>query len=455
MDTEPQDYSEELASKPVDHPSDIDAERRLLHSLLVEINALDIVAEFLEPKHFADPINGQIYEAMFRVREETGTVTLELLTHHLSNDENTNAIAFPPAVKTGRSSVFGASECAKRVFDFYLRRQLVAACRHAISQANVDYDVETVTEQIEGLEQWIYDIAHEFEITQKERGFHPFKNAMLDFIDDAQAAHLGGPDIEGAKFSQVDASLGKLSPFIKGFCPGEVFVVAGASPWANSVWAIHVAYQLARDYLSSDGEEGASVGYFSTSNSAKQVAGRIMANDANLPYADVVNGDLSAGKFSALVESSLYLYWMPLHMDAGQHLTVSGLRNRVRKLKRTTPLGLLIVDGVETLTRRRPGEFPLPPGRGVIDDLKRLAKELYISILVTSSVSLKHDAVADGLAEELRATADVLLELRPNGGVLSAQELEEVEAEVVKNAHGKTGIVHLPYDPTSELFVFD
>ena len=47
-------------------PSNLQAEQSLLGALLANNRAYDLVAAFLEPDHFADPINGRIFQSVAR-----------------------------------------------------------------------------------------------------------------------------------------------------------------------------------------------------------------------------------------------------------------------------------------------------------------------------------------------------------------------------------------------------
>src|ERR1043166_1616240 len=75
-----------IPSKPVPAtPSDriaphsIESEQALLGAILINNEALDRVSDFLEPEHFFEPINGQLYDiarALIRVGKIADPITL-------------------------------------------------------------------------------------------------------------------------------------------------------------------------------------------------------------------------------------------------------------------------------------------------------------------------------------------------------------------------------------------
>src|ERR1700743_2907860 len=51
-------------------PHNYEAERALLGAILMNNRAFERVNEFLDPKHFADPVNGRIFEASPKLIEQ-------------------------------------------------------------------------------------------------------------------------------------------------------------------------------------------------------------------------------------------------------------------------------------------------------------------------------------------------------------------------------------------------
>ena len=66
-------------------PSNLEAEQALLGALLVNNEAIHLVATFLEPEHFFMPVHGRIYEAVMHYvgrREVANPVTLKSYFEH-------------------------------------------------------------------------------------------------------------------------------------------------------------------------------------------------------------------------------------------------------------------------------------------------------------------------------------------------------------------------------------
>jgi len=66
-------------------PHNIDAEQALLGAILLDNDAHDRVAEFLEPRHFFDPLHGSIYEAFCKDRAAGKPVTPVTLRGQFEN----------------------------------------------------------------------------------------------------------------------------------------------------------------------------------------------------------------------------------------------------------------------------------------------------------------------------------------------------------------------------------
>src|SRR3546814_13721335 len=77
-------------AEPLAHrepPHNLEAEQALLGAVLVNNRAYERVSEFLRPEHFADPVNGRIFEACGRLIDRGQTATPVTLKGGLAQDE--------------------------------------------------------------------------------------------------------------------------------------------------------------------------------------------------------------------------------------------------------------------------------------------------------------------------------------------------------------------------------
>src|ERR1700740_1557759 len=68
-------------------PHNYEAERALLGAILMNNRAFERVSEFLDAKHFADPVNGRVYEACAKLIEQAQPANPVTLKTYLERDD--------------------------------------------------------------------------------------------------------------------------------------------------------------------------------------------------------------------------------------------------------------------------------------------------------------------------------------------------------------------------------
>uniref|UniRef100_A0A7C5SXE4 SF4 helicase domain-containing protein n=1 Tax=Thermocrinis ruber TaxID=75906 RepID=A0A7C5SXE4_9AQUI len=146
----------------------------------------------------------------------------------------------------------------------------------------------------------------------------------------------------------------------------------------------------------------------------------------------------------------------PLHIDDSPRLTVAELREKSKKLREEKGIEVIFVDYLQLLR----GPFERSTRQEEVADvsreLKSLAKELNIPVVVLSQLSRQAEQRRDGRPQlvdlresgQIEEIADVVLFIhRPSANKLLLSPEEEGVAEVIvaKHRHGPTGIGKLAF----------
>ena len=119
------------AQKAVEHrspPNNLEAEQALLGALLVNNEAIHLVASFLAADHFFLPVHGRIYDAVMHFvgrREIANPVTLRA---YFENDEalkEAGGSYYLARLAGSAVTVINAEHYGRAVHDLYIRRQLI------------------------------------------------------------------------------------------------------------------------------------------------------------------------------------------------------------------------------------------------------------------------------------------------------------------------------------------
>ena len=152
--------------------------------------------------------------------------------------------------------------------------------------------------------------------------------------------------------------------------------------------AFGAAQALARDVPPGEVAKGA-VAIFSLEMSAEQLANRLLAESSRISGDRIRRGEISQQEFDKFYAASRELGLLPIMIDDTPAITLSALRTRCRRIKRTRGLELVVVDYLQLM---RPAAGTKPDNRVleismITQGLKAIAKELSVPVIALSQLS--------------------------------------------------------------------
>jgi replicative DNA helicase len=449
-------------------PHNLEAEQALLGSLLHNNSGYEYVAEFLLPEHFADPVHGKIFRAIGLLIERGQIADPITLRDYFQQDQQLAEIGgtdYLAYLATTVISIINPRDYARLIHDLALRRELIQLGSEMVNNAHTPSLESSAHEQIEHAEQRLYDLATSGQI---DRGFVQFVDALSDAIATAEKAYKRESRIVG-----VTTGLHDMDRWLGGLHPSDLIILAGRPSMGKTALATNIAFNAAVAAL--DKREGAVVAFFSLEMSAEQLAGRLLAQEAEVASDKIRRGELTDQDFPKFVEVSRRLARIPLFIDDTPALSVSALRTRARRLKRKHGLGLIVIDYLQLIgssSHNRLPENRVQEVSEVTRGLKALAKELNVPVIALSQLSRavegredKRPQLAD-LRESgsIEQDADVVMFIFREEYYLARQEPSETSdkyedwqakmakvqnlAEVIiaKQRHGPIGTIKLFYN---------
>ncbi|MDI3306716.1 MAG: replicative DNA helicase [Acetobacteraceae bacterium] len=371
-------------------PSNLQAEQALLGALLANNKAYERVSEFLAPEHFADPIHGRIYRAIQR-RIEAGqladVVTLRTEFEHSGELDEVGGPAYLVQLLSAMVGIINAGEYGKLIHDCWLRRQLIDVGEEVVNRAFGAEPELDAKDQLEAAEQRLFDLAKD---GGTEGGFITFERALTDAVLNAERAFSTPGGVSG-----LPTGLRDLDAKTGGLHPSDLLILAGRPAMGKTALATKIAFGAARALMREAQEKGPDVqprgivAIFSLEMSADQLATRLLSEEARISGDRIRRGDISQRDFDRFVEVSRELATIPIVIDDTPAITISALRTRCRRLKRTRGLELVVVDYLQLM---RPAPGTRPESRVleismITQGLKAIAKELSVPVLALSQLS--------------------------------------------------------------------
>ncbi len=456
-------------------PHNIEAEQSLLGAILVNNDAFYRVSDFLEAKHFFEPIHQTIFEtagSLIRMGKVATPVTLKTFLPADTDIGGMTVGQYLARLAAEATTIINAQDYGRTVYDMSLRRDLI---RIGEDMVNVAFDAPvdfTPRTQIEDAERQLYELA---ESGRYDGGFQRFSQALTTAVDMAAKAFQRDGSLSG-----IATGLRDLDTKMGGLQASDLIIVAGRPGMGKTALATNIAYNIAKAHRAEvqvDGTmksvNGGIVGFFSCEMSAEQLATRILAEQTSIASSMIRRGGISEADFEKIRDYSIELQSLPLYVDETGGLSISQLTARARRLKRQKGLDMIVIDYIQLLQGSgKKSDNRVQEVTEITTSLKALAKELNVPIIALSQLSRqvenrddKRPQLAD-LRESgsIEQDADVVIFVYREEYYLANKEprigtpeyekwqldmsLVHGKAEIIigKQRHGPTGTVEVQFE---------
>lgn len=373
-------------------PRNLEAERAVIGSCLIDNSVLAEVCDLLEPADFFDPPNRDAFEAVKTMQAHGDPVDILLLAEALRNRglyEQAGGQGYLASLVEQVSTSGSALYYAGIVKEKSLRRQLIAAGGMMVNDC---FDETRSTDDvIQAAEKSVFDVA---------RGR---QEGHFTSLSDAANGALGQLT---AKIADRSFGLGVSTGFpdvdhkLHGLQSGSLIILAARPAMGKSALAMNIALNVAMGKGAGRyGGERSGVLVFSLEMSAEQLATRLIGSESRVELSKVYSGDIASGseEWVRLNKTVGALSELDLEIDDSSMLTIAELRARVRRFaaRRTGrhlasghhPLGLVVVDYLQLLSGVKNLDNKVHEIGEISRGLKAIAREFDVPVLALSQLS--------------------------------------------------------------------
>jgi replicative DNA helicase len=309
--------------------------------------------------------------------------------------EEVGGTAYLAQLLSAMVGIINAGDYGRVIRDAWLRRQLIDIGEEVVNRAfGADPELDGGM-QIEAAEQTLFNLATQG--NSEGKGL-TFKEALTAAIEVASMAFKNQGSVSG-----LDTGLRDLNKRMGGLHPSDLLILAGRPGMGKTALATKIAFGAAKALLANARMDNPNavakkcVAIFSLEMSADQLATRLLAEEARVSADKIRRGEISSRDFDNFVKVSREISDIPLVIDDTPALTLSALRTRCRRLKRTQGLGLVVIDYLQLM---RPAAGTKPESRvleisQITQGLKAIAKELAVPVLALSQLSRAVEARDD------------------------------------------------------------
>jgi replicative DNA helicase len=358
-------------------PHNLEAERALLGSILLDNSALNMALEAVGKDDFFSEAHRITFEKMVSISEKNRTIDLVTLCEELSKDgqtEKAGGAAYLAALTDGVpiGTSVAVSEYSRIVKEKSLIRRLINASNNVISRCLEGTDDPDAL--IDLAQSQVFDIAEQ----KVQSGFTNIRDIVKTSFGTIDDLLDRGQRVTGIETGFVD-----LDNMTSGLQPGELVVVAARPSLGKTALALNIASHAAIKHHKT-------VGLFSLEMSKESLVIRLLCSEAETDSHSLRSGFLSRENREAwnkLTRALGRLGDAPLLIEDTPALSIMQIRAKARRLKMEKGLDLMIVDYLQLVSGQGRFENRTQEVSYISRGLKSIAKELKVPVLALSQLS--------------------------------------------------------------------
>ncbi|MEG0570608.1 MAG: replicative DNA helicase, partial [Oscillospiraceae bacterium] len=253
------------------------------------------------------------------------------------------------------------------VQDKYYIRTLINASEETITEATQgDFDAQQI---LDAAEQRIYNIRQ----GKDAASLVPIDSVIIKTYDTLQK--LTGEDKD--LYLGLPTGFTRLDAMMTGLNKSDLILLAARPGMGKTSFALNIATHVAK-------KTKKDVAIFSLEMSNEQLVSRVLSSEAQIQSQKLRTGHLTTEEWIQLAASAEILSKTHIYLDDSAGITIAEMKAKLRRLKN---LGLVVIDYLQLMSTGKRNENRVQEISQMTRNLKIMAKELNIPILLLSQLS--------------------------------------------------------------------
>ncbi|HUX85827.1 MAG TPA: replicative DNA helicase [Chloroflexota bacterium] len=391
-----------LAERTV--PANIEAERAVLGSLLIDSEAIGEIASFLKPEDFYRERHRVIYSArndLYDRREPGDLVTLVDELRRRGQLEAVGGVSYLTELASDVPTATHVEYYAHIIERCALMRRLIDAAGQI---ATIGYENPSdVDDALDRAEQALFQISQR----RVSQDFTALREALREYFDTIEYLHQHRGEVVG-----VPTGFHDLDQLTGGLHASDLLIIAGRPGVGKTGFALSLIRNAATRF-------GAPSAIFSLEMSTEQLVQRLLCMEAAVDSQRIRSGFIDEFEWRRISEAFGVLSDAPIYIDDSAAISTTELRMKARRLKAEHDLKVIVVDYLQ-LMQGRGLENRVQEVSEISRSLKALARELDVPVIALSQLSRAVESRQDH--------RPVLSDLRESGSI-------EQDADIVMFIH--------------------
>ncbi|OGF46213.1 MAG: replicative DNA helicase [Candidatus Firestonebacteria bacterium RIFOXYC2_FULL_39_67] len=353
-------------------PQNIEAEKSVIGSMLIEPEALQKVVELLKEDSFYRDSHRKIFSAVMRLFDNNQPVDLITVAEELKKNNELDRVGGAEYIAELINTVPTAANVeyyAGIVKEKSALRDLINISTAIITDA---YNENSVADTLlDKAEHQIFSIS--------EKRIRPGFLKMKDLV------HASIQKIEELSYKQVlvtgvPTGFEKLDEMTTGLHGGELIVIAARPGMGKTSLCLSIALNASIRYK-------IPVAIFSLEMAADQIVLRMLSAEARVSMHRLRSGKTYDNEWPNITMAASHLAEAPIYIDDSSSISALEIKAKCRRLKADKDIGLIVVDYLQLMESTRGTENRVQEVSQVTRSLKGLAKEMGVPVIVASQLS--------------------------------------------------------------------
>lgn len=424
---------------PQSLPQSEEAERAVLGAILLAPRILPTITGRVSDEDFFVEKHQLIFKAMLELQEKETEIDLRTLQAHMElkgSFELVGGMAFLAGLDLDLPDIGRIDTYVEIVKERSVRRRLVIKCQELVFEC-LEGGLDA-SEALAEAEKSIFGLSEE----AVQKGF-----SALGQVYEATIASL--EQRAGGGMVGVPSGFYDWDRMTQGLGAGALIIIAGRPGMGKTSFALNVAQNVAI-------REERSVALFSLEMGEQELVQRVLASEADVPFANVRSGKMSENQWGRIYETTRRTNEARIFIDDSPNPTLMEIASKTRRLRAEKGLDMLLVDYLQLMQAGGRYENRQLEIAAISRGLKQLAKELMIPVIALSQLSRQTERRANDHRPQLA-------DLRESGSIEQDADMvcfiyrDEIynkddpdnkglaELIVSKHRNGETGTVDLVF----------
>lgn len=352
-------------------PYDVEAEKAVIGSLLIDGDAIFDIATYLKGEDFFTEQNRLVYQACLSLYERHEGINQITVARELAQKgklEEAGGVSYLSQLIAEVPTSAHIEYYAQIVSRLSIMRSLISAGNKI---ANIGYEADPdVDMALSKAEDAILSIRQQRSVGD----FIPLRNVLTNYFEEIN------PAVSDAGVAHINTGFTVLDSLLLGLQRSALIILAARPSIGKTTLALNIARNAAVN-------QKACVAIFSMEMSKSEIVQRFLSSEAEVPSIHVRLGRFTEDEERRIMEATGILSEAPIYIDDSPQLRIVDIRSKARRLHFERRVDLIIIDYLQLIRGTGRSDNRVQELSEITRSLKALARELDVPVLAVSQLS--------------------------------------------------------------------